>query len=296
MNKPNPATGPLLAMSSMTISQLGATLAVPLMLTHGSFGISSMRLACAALVSVLLIRPDFRRFSAAQWKAALALGTAMALMTLCYLQAVTLLPVGPAITIDFLGPLAVAVVSLRGAARYVLPALALAGVLAMTFSAGGWLLAPVGIAFAAASGVAWAAYIVGMRRVGQLFTKQQGLCLSFVVAAIVALALSSSFARPEMKWADLPIAAGLAVLSPLLPFTLEMAALRRLPMAVFSIMMSVEPAIGTLLGFLILRQALSAQQSAGILLVITASVAAVVLGSRGVRVRTGEPSPAEMLL
>jgi inner membrane transporter RhtA len=248
------------------------------------------------LVSVLLVRPDFRRFSAAQWKAALVLGTAMAVMTLCYLQAVTLLPVGPAITIDFLGPLAVAVVSLRGAARYVLPALALAGVLAMTFSAGGWLLAPAGIAFAAISAIAWAAYIVGMRHVGQLFTKQQGLCLSFVVAAIVGLALAGSFAGSEMKWADLPIAAGLAVLSPLLPFTLEMAALRRLPMAAFSIMMSLEPAIGTLLGFLILRQALSVQQSAGILLVITASVAAVVLGSRGVRLRSSEPSPAEMLL
>jgi inner membrane transporter RhtA len=296
MNKPHTTTGPLLAMSSMTISQLGAIIAVPLMLTHGSFGISSMRLACAALVSVLLVRPDFRRFSAAQWKAALVLGAAMAVMTLCYLQAVTLLPVGPAITIDFLGPLAVAVVSLRGAARYVLPALALAGVLAMTFSSGGWLLAPDGIAFAAASGVAWAAYIVGMRHVGQLFTKQQGLCLSFVVAAIVGLALSASFARPEMKWADLPIAAGLAVLSPLLPFSLEMAALRRLPVAVFSIMMSLEPAIGTILGFLILRQALSLQQSAGILLVITASIAAVVLGRRGVAAPMREPGPAEMLL
>jgi inner membrane transporter RhtA len=266
------------------------------MLVHGSFGISSMRLACAALVSVLLVRPDFRRFSAAQWKAALILGTAMAVMTLCYLQAVTLLPVGPAITIDFLGPLAIAVVSLRGAARYVLPALALAGVLAMTFNAGGWILAPAGIAFAAISAIAWAAYIVGMRHVGQLFTKQQGLCLSFVAAAIVGLALAGSFAGSEMKWADLPIAAGLAVLSPLLPFTLEMAALRRLPMAAFSIMMSLEPAIGTVLGFLILRQALSVQQSAGILLVITASIAAVVLGRRGAAAPMREPGPAEMLL
>jgi inner membrane transporter RhtA len=99
-----------------------------------------------------------------------------------------------------------------------------------------------------------------------------------------------------MKWADLPIAAGLAVLSPLLPFTLEMAALRRLPMAAFSIMMSLEPAIGTLLGFLILRQALSVQQSAGILLVITASIAAVVLGRRGAAAPMREPGPAEMLL
>jgi inner membrane transporter RhtA len=247
MEKSNTATGPLLALGSMTISQLGATIAVPLMVTHGSFGISSMRLACAALMSVLLVRPDFRRFTLAQWKAALALGTAMAFLTLCYLQAVTLIPVGPAITIDFLGPLAVAAVSLRGAARYVLPALALTGVLALTYSPGGWLLAPAGIAFAAGSAVAWAAYIVCMRHVGQLFTKQQGLCLSFVVAALVALALSAGFARPELKWADLPIAAGLAVLSPLLPFSLEMMALRRLPIAAFSILMSLEPAIGTIL-------------------------------------------------
>lgn len=289
MEKPNTATGPLLALGSMTISQLGATIAVPLMVTHGSFGISSMRLACAALMSVLLFRPDFRRFTLAQWKAALALGTAMAVMTLCYLQAVTLIPVGPAITIDFLGPLAVATVSLRGAARYVLPALALTGVLALTYSPGGWLLAPAGIAFAAGSGVAWAAYIVCMRHVGQMFTKQQGLCLSFVVAALVGLALSAGFAGPELKWADLPVAAGLAVLSPLLPFSLEMMALRRLPMAVFSIMMSLEPAIGTVLGFVILRQALAVQQGAGILLVMTASIAAVVLA------RSGRPATSAAL-
>ena len=281
MPKPHTATGSFMALGSMTVSQLGATIAVPLMLIHGSFGISSMRLACAALMSVLLVRPDFRRFTKAQWKGALALGTAMAFLTLCYLQAITLIPVGPAITIDFLGPLAVAAVSLRGAVRYALPALALTGVLAMTYSPDGWLLAPAGIAFAAGSAVAWAAYIVFMRHVGRLFTAQEGLCLSFIVAAIIALGLVKGFAGPELTWADLPIAAGLAILSPLLPFSLEMMALRRLPIGVFSILMSLEPAIGVVLGFVILRQTLSLQQSGGVLLVMTASVAAVVLVPRG---------------
>jgi inner membrane transporter RhtA len=114
-----------------------------------------------------------------------------------------------------------------------------------------------------------------MRHVGKLFSAQDGLCLSLIVAAALALPAAWLLAPPADWLVGLPVVAGLAVLSPLLPFALEMAALRRLEIGRFSIIMSLEPAIGALLGYLILQQALSLRQIAGMLLVITASAAAV---------------------
>jgi inner membrane transporter RhtA len=96
--------------------QLGAAVAVPVMVLHGSFGMTAMRLVCAALVMLVLVRPNFASFTREQWFAVMALGTIMALMTMSYFEAVTRIPIGPAITIDFLGPLAVAVVALKGLA------------------------------------------------------------------------------------------------------------------------------------------------------------------------------------
>jgi inner membrane transporter RhtA len=106
--------GPALAMGSMIISQLGIAVCVPLMVAHGSFGISALRLGFAALFCLAWVRPNFRRFDRRQWIGAFALGVTMALMTMCFFTAAKLIPMGPAITIDFLGPLGVAVLALRG--------------------------------------------------------------------------------------------------------------------------------------------------------------------------------------
>jgi inner membrane transporter RhtA len=273
----NPLTGPGLALSSMVCSQLGIAVAVPLMVAHGSFGISSLRMGFAALICAAWARPDVRRFDRRQWLGALALGAAMAFMTMCFFTAAKLIPLGPAITIDYLGPLGVAVLALRGWPRLVLPLLAAAGVLAVSIGNHGRLLDPAGILFAAASACGWAGYIVLMRHVGKLFSAQDGLCLSLITAAALALPAAWLLAPPADWLVGLPVVAGLAVLSPLLPFALEMAALRRLEIGRFSIIMSLEPAIGALLGYLILQQALSLRQIAGMLLVVTASAAAVLL-------------------
>jgi len=273
----NPLSGPGFAMGSMVCSQLGIALAVPLMVAHGSFGMSSLRLGFAAIMCVAWARPNFRRFNRRQWLAAFALGASMALMTMCFFTSASLIPMGPAITIDFLGPLALAVVALRGWPRLVLPLLAACGVLAVSFGNHGHLLNPAGIMFAAGAGCGWALYIVLMRHVGKLFTAQEGLCLSLIFAAAFALPAAWFLAPPADWLAGLPAVMGLAVLSPLLPFALEMAALRRLDMGRFSIIMSLEPAIGALFGFLILHQALAPRQITGILIVMAASTAAVML-------------------
>lgn len=259
--------------------QLGAALAVPLMTTNGSFGITAQRLCCAALVMAVLVRPRITRFDRRQWLSALALGTCMALMTLSYFEAVTVIPIGPAVTIDFLGPLFIAAVSLTGWSRIVLPALAAFGVVAISYGRGGWLLAPTGIGFALGAACGWACYIVLARHVGRLFAKQDGLSLSFIVAALVALPLAYAVSPTEISWTRLPAAAGLALLAPLIPFTFEMMALRRIEIGVFSILMSLEPAIGAVFGLLILGQVLSLQQTMGVAAVMLASACAVYITS-----------------
>lgn len=274
---PSPLTGPGLALGSMISSQLGIALAVPLMVAHGSFGVSALRLGFAALFCLAWARPNFRRFDRWQWVGALALGAAMAMMTMCFFTAAKLIPMGPAITIDFLGPLAVAVLALRGWPRFALPLVAALGVLAVSHGAHGKLLDLAGILFALAAACGWAGYIVLMRHVGRLFSAQEGLCLSLLTAAALALP-AACFLEPPADWlGQLPAVAGLAILSPLLPFALEMAALRRMELGTFSIIMSLEPAFGAIFGFLILGQALSLTQIGGVILVMAASAGAVLL-------------------
>lgn len=264
-------------MGSMISSQLGIAFAVPLMVAHGSFGISALRLGFAALFCLAWVRPNFRRFDRRQWVAALALGAAMAMMTMCFFTAARLIPMGPAITIDFLGPLGVAVIALRGWPRLILPLTAAFGVLAVSHGSHGRLLDTAGILFALAAACGWAGYIVLMRHVGRLFSAQEGLCLSLLAAAALALP-AACFLEPPVDWlGQLPAVAGLAVLSPLLPFGLEMAAMRRMEMGTFSIIMSLEPVFGAVFGFIILGQALSLIQVGGVLVVMAASAGAVVL-------------------
>lgn len=238
-----------------------------------------MRLCCAALVMAVLARPKFNRFEWRQWLGAVALGATMALMTLSYFEAVTLIPIGPAVTVDFLGPLAVAAIALKGWTRLALPSLAAFGVLAISYGHGGWLFNPVGILFALGAACGWAGYIVLMQHVGRLFSEQEGLSVAFIAAALVALPLAFVVAPSGLALAQLPAAAGLALLTPLVPFSLEMMALRRMDIGAFSILMSLEPAIGAIFGFLILHQFLSLQQIAGIFAVMIASIGAVYLTS-----------------
>jgi inner membrane transporter RhtA len=170
----SPLSGLGFAAGSMVSSQFGIAVAVPLMLIHGSFGISALRLGFAALFCLAWVRPDFRRFDRRQWMGAFGLGVAMAVMTMCFFTAARLIPMGAAITIDFLGPLGLAMLALRGWPRLILPLFAGLGVLAMSYGSQGKLLDPAGIVFALGAACGWAIYIVLMRHVGELFTAQEG--------------------------------------------------------------------------------------------------------------------------
>lgn len=280
MDRRSSLSGAGFALGSMFSVQLGAAVAVPVMALHGSAGITALRLLCAAVVLLVLVRPRLWRFDRRQWWAAILLGLAMAGMTLSFFEAVVRIPLGAATTIDFLGPVSVAAMALRGWPRLALPALAGLGVLATTQSGHGMLLDPVGVAFALASGVGWGCYIVLMRHVGRLFMGHDGLCLSLLAAATVALPAAVLLDPAGLALAQLPAAAGLALLVPLIPYSLEMMALRRVDMGVFSILMSLEPAIGGALGFAVLDQSLTLQQGFGVAVVVLASAGAVYFAAR----------------
>lgn len=261
----------------MFTAQLGAAASVPVMQTHGPFMVSATRLVCAALLGIIWFRPRFVRLTGYQLKIIASLGLASAVTTTFFFAASTRIPVGAAATIDFLGPLSVAAYELKGWRRIILPLLAGAGVATMTFDGAGLLLDPTGVLFALVAACGWAAYILILKPAGALFPAQDVVVFSLMCAALAAMPIAAMIEPVTPIIPELPIIAGLAVLAPLLPFALEIAAIRCMQVGTFSILMSLEPAFGALLGLLVLGQTLSLQQIAGMCAVIAASIAAVAM-------------------
>ncbi|MEG8279319.1 EamA family transporter [Streptomyces sp. AHA2] len=255
--------------------QFGAAVAVTLMPRAGALGVVALRLLVAAVVLLLVCRPRLRGHSRADWGTVVAFGVTMAAMNGLFYQAVARIPLGPAVTLEVLGPLALSVVASRRAINVVWAALALAGVFLL--GGGGFSgLDPVGAAFALGAGAMWAAYIVFSARTGRRFPQADGLALAMAVGAVLFLPLG--LAESGAKLFDpvtLGLGAAVALLSSVLPYTLELLALRRLPSSTFAILMSLEPALAAAAGFLILDQALAATEAAAIALVIAASMGAV---------------------
>jgi inner membrane transporter RhtA len=235
----------------------------------------ALRLAVAAAVLLVVCRPRLRGYSRADWFTVVVFGVTMAGMNGLFYQAIDRIPLGPAVTLEVLGPLALSVLASRRAVNLIWAGLALAGVFLL--GGGGFdELDPLGVAFALGAGVMWAAYIVFSARTGRRFPQADGLALAMAVGALLFLPLG--IAESGTKLLDpvtLGLGAGVAVLSSVLPYTLELLALRRLPASTFAVLMSLEPALAATAGFLILDQALSTAQALAIALVIAASMGAV---------------------
>ncbi|OKK16879.1 transporter [Streptomyces sp. CB00455] len=270
--------GPVALVISAGISvQFGAALAVMIMPRAGAAGVVTLRLAAAAIVLLALCRPTLRGYSRADWGTVLAFGVTMAGMNGLFYQAVDRIPLGPAVTLEVLGPLALSVVVSRRLVNLLWAALALGGVALLSGNGGGFGdLDPAGAAFALGAGGMWAAYIVFSARTGRRFPQADGLALAMAVAAVISLPLGVVQAGSDLLVpGTLALGVGVAVLSSVLPYTLELLALRRLPAPTFAILMSLEPAIAATAGFLVLDQALSALDALAIALVIAASMGAV---------------------
>ncbi|MCX4447629.1 DMT family transporter [Streptomyces sp. NPDC058369] len=261
--------------------QFGAAIAVLLMPRTGALGVVTLRLAAAALVLLVVCRPRLRGHSRADWGTVVAFGIAMGGMNTLFYQAADRIPLGAAVTLEVLGPLALSVIASRRLVNLVWAVLALGGVVLL--SGGGFdRLDPVGAAYALGAGAMWAAYIVFSARTGRRFPQADGLALAMVVAALLSLPLGIMDAGSKLLVpTTLGLGAAVALLSSVLPYTLELIALRRLPAPTFAILMSLEPAIAAMAGFLVLDQALSTTDALAIALVIGASMGAVRSQVRG---------------
>ncbi|MFI8826900.1 EamA family transporter [Streptomyces sp. NPDC053431] len=255
--------------------QFGSAVAVLLMPRAGALGVVTLRLVLAAAVLLIACRPKVRGYGRADWGTVLAFGAAMSGMNILFYLSVDRIPLGAAVTLEVLGPLALSVIASRRLMNLLWAGLALGGVVLL--SGGGFdRLDPAGAGFALAAGAMWATYIVFSARTGRRFPQADGLALAMAFGAVLSLPFGIAEAGGRLL---VPSTVGLglavALMSSVLPYTLELLALRRLPAPTFAILMSLEPAIAATAGFLVLHQALGLTDALAIGLVIAASMGAV---------------------
>ncbi|WP_354702456.1 EamA family transporter [Paraconexibacter sp. AEG42_29] len=270
-----------MAVVSMLCVQVGIAASVGLFDQLGPAGVASLRLVWAGVLLLVIVRPRVRTFSRVALKTAGLLGLVTAGVTLSFMAAVDHLPLGTAVALEFLGPLGVAVVTGHGAsARW--PAVAAAGVLLLTEPWSGAVSA-IGVGFALTAACSWAAYIVLTQRVGDELAGITGLAVSMPVAALASLLVAGPPLAADLTPGLLLAGLGLALLLPVIPFALEMLALRRLTTAAFGTLMCLEPAFAVLVGLLFLGQVPGALAAAGVLLVMIAGAGAERAGARSDR-------------
>jgi inner membrane transporter RhtA len=274
------ARGIALVVVAVSTLQVGAAFAVTLFDELGPAGAAFLRLAIAAVVLVALWRPRVLGHPAADLRLAAAFGITLGLMNLCIYEAMDRIPLGIAVTIEFWGPLAVAVLGSRRPLDVLWAALAAGGILLLAGPGGGDVEA-AGVLLALLAGGCWAAYILLSARTGRAFPGGTGLALAMAVGALVVLPAGVAQGGGALIEPDLVAAAVVVALaSSVIPYSLELEALRRLPAAVFGVLMSLEPAVAAVAGLVVLGQALAAREWAAIALVVAASAGAASLSGR----------------
>jgi inner membrane transporter RhtA len=266
-----PVPAVLLAIVSV---QGGAAIAKGLFPVLGAAGTAGLRIGLSAMMLMLVFRPAVRELSARQWRLVVPYGLVLAGMNLIFYLALERIPLGLAVTLEFLGPLTLAVVSSRRALDFAWVAMAAAGIaLIAPWTEGGVDL--VGAALATLAGACWAAYIVLGSRVSRVVPGGPAVALGLSVATIVVLPFTLAGGGLVNLTPSLLVAgAAVALLASALPFTLEMHALGAMPARTFSILMSLEPAVAAICGLLFLHEQLTAAQWAAVALVIAASAGA----------------------
>ena len=261
--------------------QLGAALTKGLFAAVGPAGAVLLRVAFGALILLALSRPRLRGHAPAELTTILAFGLVLTGMNLAFYTALARLPLGAAVTLEFVGPLGVALLGSRRALDLVWGLLAAGGIVLLGPLGGD--LDPRGVAWALLAGALWGGYIPLSARTGRSFPGGSGLALAMGVAALVAAPFGlAAGGGPFLDARVLLFGLGVALLSSALPYTLELAALRRLPARTFGILLSLEPAVAALVGALALGEGLAPRALLAIGLVITASVGAT-LGVRRAR-------------
>ncbi|SUA79067.1 Inner membrane transporter rhtA [Nocardia otitidiscaviarum] len=261
-----------LVLAGIVSVQIGAAFAKQLFASTGPAGAVSLRLGFAGIVLLVLWRSALR-IERRAIPVVLAYGGVLALMNLCFYEAIDRIPLGMAVTLEFLGPLAIA---LAGSRRWIDPVWALlagGGVFLLTRSDGAVVWS--GVLLALAAGACWAGYILLSAKLGERTSGGGGLALAMafggiVMAPVGILDAGAALLQPAV------LAAGFAVamLSSVVPYSVELEALRKIPARVFGVLMSLEPAVAALAGLLVLGQVLNFGQWAGVVCVVAASAGA----------------------
>lgn len=285
----------LMILGSCVSLQFGAALAVGIAFPAlGAAGVTTLRLGLAAILLLMMARPRAWRWSVGQWRSVVAFGVALAGMNGTFYEAIARLPLGVAVSIEFLGPLILAAVLSRRRTDLVWVGLALAamvllGVESMTEAAN---LDPLGVLFALIAGAFWALYILTSARVGQRVPGSGGLAMALAVATVCVLPFGMGGLTTGHIDTTVALAAlGTALLSSVIPYTLELGALRRLPRHVFGVLLSLEPIVATIAGWVLLGQAAGALRLTAIVLVIIAGIGTTVGDKRGRVAHDDEPDP-----
>ncbi len=268
---------PALVLLGIVSVQVGSALAKHLFSVVSSFGTVALRLFFAAAALMLFWRPSLR-LSRRTWTVVLSYGVILGLMNLCFYLALARIPLGIAVTIDFLGPLAVALVGSRRWQDVFWAVLAAGGVVLLMEGPSDLNL--VGFLFALAAGTCWGLYILVGAALGRHTTEGNGLALGMAVAALVAVpfGVAESGTALIQPWV-LVAGLGVALLSSVIPYSVDLEALRKIPPRVFGILMSLEPAMAALIGLILLQESLHWSQWIAVLCVVAASAGA----TRGAR-------------
>jgi inner membrane transporter RhtA len=281
MSGPRPRVpAPVLVLIAIASVQTGSAVARTLFDDLGATGVTLLRLAIAAVILGVATRPKLRGWSGAAWRAAAALGLAMAAMNLTFYLSLRTLPLGTAVTVEFLGPLLLALVQTRRLTDALWALLAGGGVLLLGLDSGGGAVPLGGLLLALVAGSFWAIYIVLSAKLGTLVPGTGGLAVSLAVGALAVLPFGLSGASAVVGHPSLLIGAtAVALLASVFSYGLEINALRHIPTRVFGILMSLEPAAGAISGLVILHQRLGPREIIALVLVSVASLA-VTVGDR----------------
>jgi inner membrane transporter RhtA len=281
-------TGAFMALGSMLCVQVGLAIAVTLIDRIGVEGAAWLRLAWAGILLLVIVRPKRSAFTRSSFGMCVVLGVVTAAITLLFMAALDRIPLGTASALEFLGPLCVAVAHGTGRQRFVWPGVAAVGVVLLTQPWTG-VIDPVGVMFALGAAMCWATYILLTQRVGDRVAGINGLAVSMPVAGLVATVAVGPAVFERMTPEILVIGIGLAILQPVVPFALELLALRRLTTAAFGTLMALEPAFAMIVGLIVLHQMPAGIGLVGISLVVAAGMGAARTGAR-----TPPPLPAEV--
>jgi inner membrane transporter RhtA len=265
-----------MVVGSIVSVQCGAALATTLFDEVGPGGAVVLRSGFAAALLLLASRGGLRRLRGTELRDVALFGLALAGMNLCFYAALDRLPLGIAVTLEFVGPLGVAVFGSRRRRDLVWALLAAVGILLLSDGAGGAGIDALGALLALVAGGFWAAYILQSARVGESYPGLGGLAIAMAISALLVAPFGIAQGGADLL-APAALAVGLAagLLSSAIPYALELEALRRLPNAVFGVLMSLEPAVAALVGFLALSQDLSLTEVVAIGFVVAASAGAL---------------------